>query len=289
MVNSIPEEVIRFCESAIGKPENFSPASGGCINNGGKLTTAKGEVFVKWNTSKAFPLMFTAEAKGLKLLAEPQCIQIPQVLDVYEGEKYSCIIMEQINSGARAKDYWSDLAHSLACLHGQTREQYGLDHDNYIGSLPQHNNNTDGWLDFFINNRLMPQVESALESGKLSKKDFEKYKLFERKISELLPEEQPALVHGDLWSGNLMIGPKGNPVLIDPAVAYVHREMEMAFTRLFGGFDREFYEVYQQVFPMQPGYEERFNIYNVYPLLVHVNLFGGSYYQQVMSIISRFI
>lgn len=288
MVNNIPQEILNFCESAFGKLKSFKPASGGCINNGGKIETEKGEFFMKWNASKSFPKMFTAESMGLGLLAKSQCIQVPEVLEVYEGSHHACIVMEHIQRGPRAKNYWTDLAQSLACLHKTSRNQYGLDHNNYIGSLHQYNHNEDRWIDFFINNRLQPQVKLALEHGQLNRSDLEIYNQFKRAIPNILNEEKPALVHGDLWSGNLMTGPEGNPVLIDPAVAYVHRETELAFTRLFGGFDQEFYDTYQSIFPMDPGYQERFDIYNVYPLLVHVNLFGGGYYQQAMNIISRY-
>ncbi|UII33685.1 fructosamine kinase family protein [Fulvivirga ulvae] len=288
MINSIPQEILSFCESAFGGLQSFRPASGGCINNGGRIETEKGEFFMKWNASTTFPKMFTAESMGLKLLAEPQCIQVPDVLEVYEGSQYSCIVMEHIATGPRAKTYWNDLAEALACLHKTSRSKYGLDYHNYIGSLHQYNHNEDRWADFFINNRLLPQVKLALEHGRFNRSDMEKYSRFERALPGLLNEEKPALSHGDLWSGNLMTGPNGNPVLIDPAVAFVHRETELAFTRLFGGFDREFYESYQNILPMEPGYEERFDIYNVYPLLVHVNLFGGGYYQQAMSTITRF-
>ncbi|MBL6446311.1 fructosamine kinase family protein [Fulvivirga sp. 29W222] len=288
MSNNIPQEILDFCNATCGELASFRPASGGCINNGGKIEAGKGTFFMKWNDSKSFPRMFTVESKGLSLLAETQCLQIPEVVEVYEGAHHSCIVMEYIESGPRTKTYWTDLARGLACLHKTSANQYGLKHNNYIGSLQQYNNHEDHWIDFFINNRLQPQVKLAMDHGRLNRSDLKKVSRFEKVIAGILNEEKPALVHGDLWSGNLMIGPLGNPVLIDPAVAYVHRETELAFTQLFGGFDREFYDAYQSIFPMESGYQERFDIYNVYPLLVHVNLFGGGYYQQAMSVVSRF-
>lgn len=287
MVNSIPEEIKNFCTRHTGPIRSFRPASGGCINNGGTVSGDWTTLFLKWNSASQFPGMFPAEEKGLRLLASPDCITVPKAVDVYEGKQHAGILMEVIQPSPRSKDYWENLAKGLACLHQVTREQFGLDHSNYIGSLPQFNHNYESWIDFFINCRLRPQLKMALDAGKVSHSDLRKFDALEKKLPELLPEEAPALIHGDLWSGNLMTDSHGNPALIDPAVAFSHREMELAFTELFGGFDQQFYEAYQEIFPMEKGYRSRFGIYNIYPLLVHVNLFGGGYYQQVMHILSR--
>lgn len=250
---------------------------------------AEGTFFIKWNTARALPEMFTAEAKGLEIISSTGCFRVPKVVAVHEGTLFSCIIMEIINSGPRSADYWSKLAENMACMHQVTQPYYGLDHDNYIGSLPQYNTYKKEWLEFFVELRLEPQLKIAYDAGRLDQADQEKFDRFKQLLPGLLCIEKPALTHGDLWSGNLMIGEEGAPALIDPAVAYVHREMEIAFTRLFGGFDQEFYEVYQDIFPMEKGYMERFEIYNLYPLMVHLNLFGGGYYRQVMQSVSNFL
>lgn len=288
MISRIPQEVRSFVENSLGKIANFIPISGGCINEAGRLKVDKDELFLKWNLANRFPKMFTKESEGLKILQAPGCIKIPDVMEVYEGETHSCIILEFIDAGPRSKNYWSELAHAMSCLHRQKRDEYGLDHDNYIGSLSQNNQNELCWKDFFVNSRLQPQLQMAYDSGKMNKADLDLFKILERKLPQLIREESPALTHGDLWSGNLMIGSHGEPVLVDPAVAYTHREMEMAFTTLFGGFDKTFYQTYQEIYPMDPGYEQRFDIYNLYPLLVHVNLFGGGYYNQVKQILHKY-
>ena len=233
--------------------------------------------------------MFEAEARGLRLLRKPQNIDIPEVWGVGEADGLSFIILEYVREGPRNRNYWQLLGEQLAELHGNTVKEFGLDHDNYIGSLPQANKSHDNWLEFFIEERLERQLEIAAGKRKIDGHHRQKFEQLYRKLPDLLPDhEPPSLIHGDLWSGNLITNEKGMPTLIDPAVYYGNREIELAFTTLFGGFDGEFYQVYQQVMPMAPGYEERFDIYNLYPLMVHVNLFGGGYLSQVESIMRRF-
>ncbi|MEL7003171.1 MAG: fructosamine kinase family protein [Bacteroidota bacterium] len=289
MITSLPSEIRSHCEKQLGPIKDFTPVSGGCINNGCCLKTHKGPVFVKWNSAKKFPQMFTEEKSGLALLGKADCIRIPKVLSCYEGEQYSCLLLEWIASAPRDKNYWSALGQQLADLHRQTQNYFGLDHDNYIGSLHQYNSQTDKGVDFFIEQRLMPQVRLAQKTGRVDLNDVHKFDILYKELPSLLTNEAASLTHGDLWSGNLMTDDKGMPTLIDPAVSYTHREVDLGYTILFGGFDQEFYQIYNESFPLLSGYRERLEIYNLYPLLVHVNLFGGGYRQQVMSIMNRYI
>ena len=134
----------------------------------------------------------------------------------------------------------------------------------------------------------MPMVKMAVDNKLATAVFVANIELVLKEIITIMPEEPPALVHGDLWSGNLMVDSKGQPCLIDPAVYYGHREMDLAFSHLFGGFDQRFYEVYHDVYPLQPGFDKRIDLYNLYPLLVHLNLFGRSYLGQIENIIARF-
>ncbi len=261
----------------------FHPASGGCINNGGMLDTSNGKYFLKWNQVKEFPNMFQSERSGLDLLRSTSTIRIPEVTCTGASTSFQFILMEWIRSSHKAKHYWKDLGKQLATLHRHTSEQFGLDHDNYIGSLPQRNIRCKTWSDFFVSHRLEPQFRSLHVDGVRVKK----FDLFCKRLPGLIPEETPALLHGDLWSGNILEDEHGGPVLIDPAVFFGHREAELAFTRLFGGFDDEFYRVYNEVFPLSPEHHKRAEIFNIYPLLVHANLFGGSYLSQAFRIIDR--
>jgi fructosamine-3-kinase len=176
----------------------------------------------------------------------------------------------------------------LAQLHNATDTAFGLDHDNYIGSLRQQNAQHSSWVDFFVEQRLNVQLKLSLDSGTGRTGWSKQFDSLFKKLPSLLPEGRPSLLHGDLWSGNLIIDVKGEPCLIDPAVYFGNREADLAMTKLFGGFSDEFYKVYEQHSKLQHGYQQRLELYNLYPLLVHVNLFGGAYVGSVDAILSRF-
>ncbi len=292
----IPEQIVEKAIQRIGEYTDkqvtftdFRYTSGGCINSTGVITTGVGKFFIKWNHKDAFPGMFEAEIRGLNLLRNSGTVRIPEPLFAEETQTYTFLLTEYIAGGLRSASYWEQMGQQLATMHQITADQFGLDHDNYIGSLPQKNNFMGNWIDFFIKQRLEIQLKRAVDSGKLSPVIRKAFNRLYISLQGILPEsEPPALIHGDLWSGNLMTGPHGEPVIFDPAVYYGNREIEIAFTRLFGGFDAVFYSAYEQVRPLIPGFYQRQNIYNLYPLLVHVNLFGGGYISQVERIVSRF-
>ena len=267
---------------------SFSPVEGGCINDGGQLKTSVGCFFLKWNSAEKFPSMFEAEAKGLKLLASPKVIDIPQVIDFSEAGGYQFLILEFIESSSKSKNYWEMLGQQLASLHKIHNPTFGLDYHNFIGSLHQFNNPKGSWVEFFIDFRLRVQLALAIDSQLIQPSVAEKFEVLFKTLPSLLPEEKPSLLHGDLWTGNLITNEKGEPCLIDPAVYYGHREVELAYIKLFSEFDVSFYEAYQDVLPLSPGFEQRVDLYNLYPLLVHVNLFGAAYTRPVLSILKGF-
>jgi protein-ribulosamine 3-kinase len=292
----IPEDiqqgVVSLLKQKVGDTlvlKDFSFTGGGCINNGGKLTTSHGTYFLKWNDAVKFPDMFQTEAKGLKLLAESKSMYIPKVIDAGEAGSFQFLILEFVAASNRTQHYWRDFGVQLAMLHQHTSTSFGLDYNNYIGSLPQQNTLHTSWIDFFIHNRLDAQLRLAERSSLVDKSLRRNFETLYAKLPDLLVMEKPALLHGDLWSGNVMVNQHGAPSLIDPAVYFGHREMDIAMTQLFGGFNPEFLQVYHESFPLAPGVEERLQLYNLYPLLVHVNLFGGDYLAQVNSILRRFI
>jgi protein-ribulosamine 3-kinase len=266
---------------------NMQMQAGGCINQTVHISTSGGDFFIKWNDS-AEADMFEAEAKGLALLKQAGALPVPEVIGQGQVEGRPFLLLEYLDSRTPHKDYWQALGQGLAQLHATTQENYGLDYNNYIGRLPQHNEPLPGWVDFFIQRRLEPQLGLAYYNQQVDKTFLERFRKLYPQLKELLVEEPPALLHGDLWSGNVMTGPKGAAWIIDPAVYYGHREAELAFTRLFGGFDPAFYSAYQEAKPMENGYEERFDIYNLYPLLVHVNLFGAAYLSGVQQTLNRY-
>jgi protein-ribulosamine 3-kinase len=290
MSTSVPSDIQQEVEALLGATiRSFSFSGGGCINNGGRLSTSAGEYFLKWNVRDKYPGMFLAEAKGLALLQAANALPIPAVIDIGETEEHQFLLLEYIDEKPKQKNYWEVLGEGLAMQHQQTSATFGLDHDNYIGSLPQRNTPSDDWIHFFIEHRLNAQVQCAVRSGKITSavgKDFDT--LF-NKLPSILPIERPSLLHGDLWSGNLITDNKGQPCLIDPAVYFGNREAEIAFTKLFGGFSAAFYDSYNANYPLMAGHEKRRDLYNLYPLLVHVNLFGGGYVSQVVSILRAFV
>ena len=265
-----------------------TPIGGGCIHNGTKLVTSKGNFFLKWNNSST-PDMFEKEAEGLNLLSSVGIFTIPRPISFGKLEGKYFLLMEYIESSSKIGGYWSDFGQKLALLHQNTEGRFGLDHDNYIGSLPQYNKHQKSWGEFFVKMRIQPQLDIAIKNRLADHSLMEALAKLYQKIPEILPNEKPSLLHGDLWSGNVMTDSEGKVCLIDPAVYYGHREIELAFTTLFGGFNSKFYHSYDEAFPRSPGFMERIDLYNIYPLLVHLNLFGSSYYGSVMRSIMRYI
>lgn len=267
---------------------SFRPISGGCINSCYQLKTNEGSFFLKTNSASRYPGMFESEAKGLKILTATDTINIPEVIFFDNDYDHSFLLLEFIEPGRRQTDFFEILGEQLAALHKNTAEKFGLEHPNYIGSLKQSNTYSDSWIDFFIHERLNPQLELAKKNNRI---DSPTVKLLENIFSHLpvlFPNEKPALLHGDLWNGNIIVSSEGAPCLVDPAVYYGFREMDIAMTKLFGGFPGEFYDAYHQTFPMQHGWQERLDLCNLYPLMVHVNLFGSGYLSEVKTILNKY-
>lgn len=264
------------------------PVSGGCINEAQKLETNSGNYFLKINSANTFPGMFGAEAKGLKILSAANEITVPAVIYTGEFQSSSYLILEWIESGRRSKSFFESFGRNLARLHKHTNEFFGLNHDNYIGSLPQSNKQYENGIDFFIEQRLMKQIELAEKNNAINNSAIRQFGNLFKKLAEIIPDEKPSLLHGDLWSGNYMTGKNGEACIIDPAVYYGYREADLAMTKLFGGFDASFYESYNEEFPLQKGWQQRLDIFNLYPLMVHVNLFGGGYLEQVKQVLRKY-
>ncbi len=284
MISAQIKRSLELCLKAKVHPkiivEKCFPVSGGCINNAIKLETNKGDFFAKCNTN-AKSDMFQIEHDGLKILKDTNAICIPDMI-AFEN---NFLILEFIPSSNPAACFWENFGRNLAKMHQQTDEKFGLDFDNYIGSLPQSNTQYKNWVDFFIQNRLLAQLDMGNYSPSV-KQDFEK--LF-AKLPNIFPANPPSLLHGDLWSGNFLVKDKETPVLIDPAIYFGNREMDIAMCKLFGGFHTDFYASYNEEFPLESDWEERINLCNLYPLLVHVNLFGGGYLNQVKNILSYYV
>lgn len=266
--------------------------SGGDISTAARIFSSEGVFFVKWNyagqQSTETIDMFEAEARGLDLLRQTDALHVPHVIGYGQHLDKSYLILDYIDSGQPNQNYWETLGQSLAVLHSHTQPTFGLNFPNYIGSLHQTNTPTPSGIDFFFEHRLLPQAGMAFYKGLLSKTAYDALFRLRDRLPDLIPNERPALLHGDLWSGNVLTTEQGEPALIDPAVYYGFREADLAHTHLFGGFDPRFYEAYDEAFPLHDGFAERVSIYNLYPLLVHVNLFGSGYVSGVERVLKRF-
>ncbi|HSI75560.1 MAG TPA: fructosamine kinase family protein [Lunatimonas sp.] len=260
----------------------------GNMNQAVCLETAEGNYFLKTNHLEVSDV-FLKEKQGLELLQKNTSLHIPATINWGRMEDSNYLLLEWIPAGPPNKKYWQTLAEGLAELHMATQESFGLDTSNYISILPQHNTPTTNWETFYIQERLEPLLQRAYFYQLIDEGLMKKFRELYPKIEGIFPKEKPALLHGDLWSGNVLVNSSGSPSLIDPAVYFGHREMDIAFSKLFGGFEPNFYETYQEVFPMEPGFEERKELYNLYPLLVHLNLFGSGYLAGIKRTISRYI
>lgn len=294
-MSQIPEPVRQAAASCIARHagtqaafDRVTAVGGGCINRAFCVEVSGKKYFLKWNDAAKFPGMFESEARGLRLLRQAGELYVPEVMESAVAGPYTYILMEWIGPGRSQQDFWNEFGRGLARLHRHSQDSFGLDHDNYIGLLEQSNTPNPIWTDFFAGERLVPQFQLAQDAGALGSNSVRSFENLLSKLPGLVPGEKPALLHGDLWNGNFLISAGGEACLVDPAVYYGHREMDLAMTRLFGGFDEEFYKAYEEEFPLEKGHEERTDIHNLYPLLVHVNLFGGSYVAQVQRILSRF-
>lgn len=275
-------------QSLLGTVHCVSPVSGGCINTCLKLETNTGAFFLKYNNADAYPGMMAAEVQGLKILRDTNTFGIPATLQQTNLNGIEFLLLEWIETGTERIDFWEVFGESLAALHRHSAPYFGLDHNNYIGSLPQYNTPNPNGIEFFIECRLQPQLKLAIDSKQLPKEAMVLFQSLYTQLPNLLPNEPSSLLHGDLWEGNYLVGTDGKPWLVDPSVQYGFREAEIAYTQLFGGFSHRFYETYDSAFQLLPGFQKRTELYNLYPLLVHVNLFGGSYANQVMGIINRY-
>lgn len=267
----------------------LSGVSGGSINQCYRLACGEERFFLKVNSAESFPDMFEKEVKGLELLRNTSTISVPEVIGTGEHDGTAFLILEWIDVGKNDADAQTRLGASLARLHRTTSSSFGLNHDNYIGSLPQSNRNHSNWKDFFISERIEPQFMRAVDKNLISDRLQRDFPRLLNRLAQFYQEESPSLIHGDLWSGNYLISSDGTPYLIDPAVYYGNREMDIAMSTLFGGFSDVFYRSYNEAFPLQAGWEVRLGLWNLYPLLVHVNLFGSSYVPQLEQVLKLYV
>lgn len=262
--------------------------AGGDVALAARVTTDAGRIFVKSRPGAA-GRDFEVEAAGLRWLAEPDVLRIPKVVAVGDHDQ-PFLALEWIEHGAPAADHDERLGRGLAALHRFGAPRFGLGHDNLIGPLPQQNEACEDWPTFYGERRLLALGRRAHDDGSLDAAGLRQLEALARVLPERCgPAEPPARLHGDLWGGNAMVDESGAPVLIDPAVYGGHREIDLAMMRLFGGFGRRVFAAYEEAHPLAPGHETRVGLYQAYPLLVHVALFGGGYVGQLRATVARYL
>jgi fructosamine-3-kinase len=299
-MSAIPAPVRDGVEGALGrlghprKITSVAPVTGGCINHGARLSVEGGSrFFLKWN-AHAPPRFFDAEADGLRALAAARSLRVPAPLARGGGSGApGWLLLEYIDAGRPAQDYEERLGQGLARLHASAPPgtAYGWSRSNWIGSLPQMNRESRSWSAFWRDQRLAPQLQRARDRGFLRGPGAA---VLDR-LLDLTPvaladvETGPVhLLHGDLWGGNAFAGPAGEPVLIDPAVYHGHGEVDLAMTELFGGFGARFYQAYAAAGRITQAYAaHRRDLYQLYYLLVHVNLFGAQYEERTLAAAAR--
>ncbi|MCB0600385.1 MAG: fructosamine kinase family protein [Saprospiraceae bacterium] len=263
--------------------------SGGSIHQVYLLQNDSEAFVLKLSTEKQGKSMLEAEVDGLQIIQSSGSIRVPEVYRQGESGQCSYILMEYIPSTRHLdRPFGIRFGQRLAELHRNSADLYGYSRSNFIGSLPQTNDYQATWVEFYIAERLQPQWKKACDSGFFTASDQRQFDQFLKMLVARLPEEHPSLLHGDLWSGNYLASISGEPVLIDPAVYYGHREVDLAMSLLFGGFPDSFYHSYRETYPLEHGWEERVPDYQLYYLLVHVNLFGGSYVSSCLEVINRY-
>lgn len=259
---------------------------GGDINNSILIRSDKGNYFMKYPNNFDLNQFYEFEFKGLELIRQSDFI-VPKVYSWSDGLPH--ILLEYIEETKSHHFSPRDFVNCLTSLHEYKGDCFGLPDSNYIGKLVQDNDPRDTWEAFYIENRLLPQVKLARENGVITSGEVSFIERIYLQIGRLFPTEKPSLVHGDLWNGNAFFDQEKRPVLFDPAAHFGNREMDLGMMKLFGGFPDEVYEMYHEALPLEENWEDRIPLTQLYPLLVHVNLFGRVYLEQLKVALKYFV
>jgi len=293
MSENVNREVEKYMSQALGETvriESSTSLGGGCINHASKLKTTAGNWFMKWNANCPVD-MFEREAEAMIELgkAAGSELRIPEILCYKSPDSTpGFLVMEYLPPGRTSNDD-EKLGRGLAAVHRFKSDTFGFYHDNYCGDTPQRNQRSSEWLTFFRDQRLSYLLRLIERDRGLSLSDRKVYDRLLDRLPKIIPgESNPVLIHGDLWSGNYMLTADG-PALIDPAAYYADREMEFAIVTMFGGFSSRFFEAYNEAFPLASDWRSRNKLYQLYHILNHYYLFGGSYGAQALSVARSYL
>lgn len=271
------------------RPLQFIAVTGGSINQACRISDGRKNLFCKINSATKFPQLFAAEISGLQLIQQQHVVQTPAVIDSFEAAGQQFLILEWISQGEKTPGFWKSFGRQLAALHQISNDQFGWTTNNYMGSVPQSNTLMYNWSGFFAEQRLYPLIERCAQKKLLTTAHLQLFeKLVQRLVNIFDHHQKPALLHGDLWSGNFMCNQQSAAVLIDPAVYFGHPSVDLGMTTLFGGFHQAFYDAYQYHHPLPKNYKEQWQVCNLYPLLIHLLLFGRSYLKQIELILYNY-
>lgn len=272
------------------KLTSASSIGGGCIADSKLIQTESGKKYFLKTHSGAIGIFFK-EANGLTELSKANSIRIPKVMLAEED----FLLLEYIETGGKKNNFFENFGIAFAKMHRYTADNFGFSEDNYIGSTPQYNIGSDSektdWAEFYFKKRILAQYKFAEQNGYATTELMQGVSKLENKIEDVLSgsKEAPTLLHGDLWGGNYMCDKNGEPVLIDPAVYYGHREADLAMTKMFGGFTADFYRTYKETNPLPEGWEYREGLYLLYHYMNHLNLFGRSYYGECIRLLNKYV
>lgn len=282
MTPSLPAELVAGLDV-----RSATPVTGGDVARAFRLDTGDGPLFLKWHPSPSAG-MFEREAAGLRALRSTTTVRVPDVV----REAASGLVLEWIEPGARSSTTEAEFGHELAGMHRTTHETFGgLDGapDGYLGSQPVDLTPTATWPELFFDRRIVPLTATAIGKGRLDPAARSIVDRLAPRAAELCgPAERAALVHGDLWAGNRLVGHDGRNWLIDPAAHWGHRELDLAMMQLFGGFGDAVFGAYDEAYPLAGGWRDRVPWYQLPPLLVHAIKFGGSYGAAALTAMSRY-
>ena len=276
--NLIPETLI-----------HIKPLSGGDTSKVFKIEAKNKSYLLKTNQLYPTDDLFSSEAIGLEAIRKSNTINVPKVFKVGTKDNLSYLLLEYIPSKPPNAKSFKKLGHKLALLHKHTSvTKFGFDSNNFIGSLPQRNCWSKDWSTFYLTQRLIPQFKLAVENKLWDKHKIPSETISHKQLNALIGDVTPSLLHGDLWNGNYLMHANGTPYLIDPSIHYGHNEVDLAMTKLFGGFDNSFYEAYYEVVAPHENKNALTEVYQLYYLLVHLNLFGKSYFDSANTIVKRY-